>query len=447
MSYQTALERLLSLPDFERMQNIPAGQWSYDLDCMYEFLHILGDPHLKLPAIHVTGTKGKGSTAAMMASVLTAAGYRSGLFISPHLHTIRERICINGEPMNGVGFAGLVDTLWPVVETAEREKACQVTLFELLTTMAFIGFIREHCAYQVLEVGLGGRLDATNVVERPLVSIITSISLDHTAILGNTVEAIAGDKAGIIKPGCPVVTAPQAPTALEKIRHVAREQGAPLRVIGMDYTWERLDYDLGGQAFRIHGQRDSFEGWLPLLGRHQIENAACVVAACRALQKQGVALSDNAIQEGLRRVRWPGRLEVLGHAPLVVVDGSHNPYSAVRLREAIDEYLPHQRMVLVFGVSSDKDLDGMARELAPATWMVFACRSRSSRARSTADIKAAFARLGVPTREFPTVAAATDAALNIARGDDLVLGSGSLFTVAEVREKILGVVPEIFDEQ
>lgn len=448
MDYRTALERLLSLVHTDRLANGHTSPASpYTLARMCEFLRLLGDPHLQLPAVHVTGTKGKGSVAAMMHSVLLAAGHRTGIYTSPHLHTYRERIKLGREPLDVAVFAHLVDTLWPKVEVlASRGSADRVTHFEMLTAMAFVCFNEAGCAYQVLEVGVGGRLDATNVIERPLVSILTSISPDHTGVLGNTVAEIAWEKAGIIKPLCPVVSAPQRPEATDVIRRVANDRGSHLTEVEQSYRFEWVSSGLSGQHFCIHEPMGLFKGWIPLLGQHQLENAACVLAACRVLQEQGVHLPDDAILQGLRSVEWPARLEVLHLDPLLVIDGAHNPHSAACLRMAVEGYLPHRRLFLIFGISLDKDLAGIVDELAPITYRVLACRSRHYRSRSPADIAALFQERGVPAQGCSTIDEAIQAAVEQAEPGDLILGAGSIFTVAEIREKVLGMPLELYTQ-
>lgn len=448
MDYPTALARLLSLINSDQRDYVNTSPSTHhSLDRMRELLHLLGDPHLRLPAIHVTGTKGKGSVAAMMHSVLLAAGHRSGIYTSPHLHTYRERIKLGREPLDEMIFAHLVDTLWTKVgELASRSSTDRVTHFEMLTAMAFVCFSEAGCAYQVLEAGLGGRLDSTNVIERPLVSILTSISLDHTTVLGNTVAEIAWEKAGIIKPLCPVVSAPQRPEAAAVIRRVANDMGSHLTEVGQSYRFERISFDLSGQHFSIHEPNRHFEGWIPLLGEHQLENAACVLAACRVLQEKGVYLPDDAIQQGLRSVEWPARLEVLNRNPLLVIDGAHNPHSADCLRMAIEGYLPHRCLFLIFGISADKDLAGIVNVLAPITHKVLACHSRHYRSRSPDDIATLFQARGVPAQAYSTIDEAIQAAIQQVEPGDLILGAGSIFTVAEIREKVLGLPLELYTQ-
>ena len=448
MDYREAIQRLLSLVDYERAYRTGPGQPRYDLTRMEEFLRRLGNPHLQAPTVHVAGTKGKGSTAAMIASALTEEGYVTGLYTSPHLHTFRERIRMGLVPITAQEFASLVEGLWDAAqEVGKTDPQGGVTTFEMLTAMAFAHFARQRADVQVLEVGLGGRLDATNTVERPLVCVITALSLDHTAILGNTVAEIAREKAGIIKQGSVVVTAPQPPEALAVIQEVCEARGATLVQAAQVYAWERTSQDLAGQSFTLRGRQGEWALWIPLLGRHQMENAGTAVAAFDVLRRQGVPIAHRSVVQGLQSVRWPGRLEVLQRYPLVVADGAHNPASSGRLRLAVEEDLPHRRLLLVLGISADKDLDGMVEELAqlkPA--LVVATRSRHPRALPTGAIARPFQQRGIPVHEVAEVGEATQYAIAQAGEEDLVLVTGSLFAVAEAREQVRGIPPELYPE-
>ena len=332
MNYTEALDKLLTLTDLERVSGQVPHTRRYDLGRMAALLEGLGNPHLKTPTVHITGTKGKGSVAAIIASVLAAQGYSPGLFTSPHLHTFRERIRFGGEPVSEPEFASLVEDTWPVVEAINAEGSQgAVTTFELLTAMAFVHFYQRRAGFQVIEVGLGGRLDSTNLVQ-PQVSAITSISLDHTHVLGDTVECIARDKAGIIKPGSVAVASPQAPEVMRILEEVCREQRATLVAVERECEWTREASDLDGQDFLIAAPWGKFHLRIPLLGRHQLENAATALMTLHALNDLGVTISRDSLDRGLRSVRWPARLEVLSRKPLVVADGAHNPHSAASLR-------------------------------------------------------------------------------------------------------------------
>ena len=444
MDYTTALRRVLGLADLERMVEPPVARPRYDLDRMYAFLDLLERPHLATPTVHVTGTKGKGSTSSMVASILRSGGNTAGLYTSPHLHTMRERIQLNGDPLSEEEFADTVEAVWPAVEAMSAEG---VTTFEALTGMAFRAFASRRLDWQVLEVGMGGTLDATNTVESPEVCVITSISLDHTKILGDTVEAIARDKGGIIKPGAAVVTAPQTPGVIAILEEACARAGAELVQTAERYTWRVTGFDLRGQSFHVEGPGGEWDGWIPLLGEHQVENAVCAIAAAEALAERGHDVTREAVLDGLANVRWPARLEVLAERPLVVADGAHNPYSAGKLVEAVDRYFGARRRVLLFGASLGHDLRGIVRALAalePEAVVVTA--SRHPRAVAMDTLMQEFRDAGMPVQWGGSVAEGFEQAKALAGPDDLVLATGSLFTAVEVRERLFGIPPEEYPE-
>ena len=444
VDYKKAVDRLLSLTDLERVSGQAPHVRRYDLTRTEALLQRLDNPHLDIPTVHITGTKGKGSTAAMISSVLAAQGYRPGLFTSPHLHTFRERIQYMNEPVTEEGFASLVGELWPTVERMNREESYgEVTTFELLTAMAFTHFKGQGADVQVVEVGLGGRRDSTNLV-RPSVCVITSISLDHTHILGDTVEQIAEDKAGIIKSGSVAVVGPQVPQVMGVIERACREKEVPLVSVERECSWTKQASDLDGQSFRLSTSWGEFDLWTPLLGGYQLENAATALAALQVMAQRGLSLSRDALDRGFRSVRWPGRMEVLGRAPLLVADGAHNPYSAGRLMEALKEYFEFRRLIGVVGVLADKGLEGIAQELAQGLSIAVATRSRHPRSASPATVAAAFHRADVEAHQVDTTGDALEHALGLASGQDLVVVTGSLFVVAEAREAVLGIPPETY---
>ncbi len=435
MNYQAAVAFLLSFADYERWPGF-AYAARFDLRRMEELLALLGDPHLKPKTIHIAGSKGKGSTAAMIASGLRAAGFKTGLYTSPHLHTIRERIRVNGELIAEDELASLVSELKPAVEEINRGSYGELTTFELLTALAFLYFQKSGVDFQVLEAGLGGRLDATNVVN-PQICVLTSISLDHTAVLGNTIAQIAAEKAGIIKPGVKVVSSPQSPEAAEVIHDACLEKKAELIMVGREIHWEGKEVSLGCQLLEVTGRRDAYELSIPLLGEHQLENAATAVAVLESLN-----IGKEEIISGLASVKWPGRLEILSRRPLLVVDGAHNRDSARRLKEALKKLFRFNRAILIIGTSSDKDISGIAAELGSFFEMVIATSSRHPRAASPVELAREFDRYKVPVQVTENVEQAVSKALAISGEQDLICATGSLFLVAEVRGLIKGIPTE-----
>ena len=446
MRYRQALDYICGFADFERASTDRIRYRDFNLERVRALLRPLGDPHLALPAVHVAGTKGKGSTVAMVAAVLEAAGLRAGVFTSPHLHTMRERIAAGGAAISEEEFARQAERLAPfVTQVNEGGDYGRLTTFELLTAMGFLHFRDSGAQVMVLEVGLGGRLDATNVV-MPQVCAITNISLDHTEVLGESLAQIAAEKAAIVKPGVPVVSGPQPDEALRVIEGAAREAGSPLTLVGQDVTWTLEGSDLSGQDFRVTTSRGDYRLRTPLLGDHQVENAATAVAVCERLADWGLPISMESVRRGLGRVSWPGRLEVLGREPLIVVDGAHNPYSVKRLVEAIRGHFRVSSIFLVVGANRTKKLGGMVEELAglPAIGRAVATRSRHPRAASPDSLALEMTDRGIDAEQTPDTASALARARELAGPEDLVLVTGSLFVVAEAREAVLGVEPETY---
>lgn len=441
MEYRQAVDYLLSLADFERSGRF---QDRPDVRPMLSLLQRLNDPHLGPLTIHVAGSKGKGSVAAMLDSILRAANLHSGLYTSPHLHSYCERIRIGGEPIAEECFARLTERLRGAADSEARSgKARQLVTFDLLTALAFLAFQERGVRVQVLETGLGGRVDSTNVFQKKEVCIISPISLEHTAILGDTIEAIAGEKAAIIRPGSTVVLAPQAhEDAVRVVRRTAAETGASLVEVAHQYRWQRLSHDRQGQRFRLDGPHGTIDLKLPLLGEHQLENAATAVAGAAALHESVLAIPPEAIVRGLASVSWPGRLEVLRQSPLIIADGAHNRDSARRLRQALGDYFSCRRAVFIIGISADKDVNGLAEELAPIAIGVIATRSRHPRAMPPERIAAAFSRLGVEAETAATAEEALALAVAVGGGQEVICLAGSLFLVAEGREQILRVTAQ-----
>ncbi len=438
MDYQQAIDYLSSYTDYEVVPRLAHNAANYDLRRVEELLSRIGNPHLKARSIHIAGTNGKGSVAAMIASVLTTAGYITGLYTSPHLHTWRERIRVNEELISEAELAALVEELKPEAEAVNREATYgRLTTFELLTTLAFTHFAAKEADFQVLEVGMGGKFDATNVIN-PEVSIITAISLDHTEVLGNTLAEITAEKAGIIKPGNMVVTSPQPDEAARVIAETCLSREARLIKVGSDVTWQSLGFNNNQQRLRVVGRLGIYELSIPLLGWHQLVNAATAVAALEVLTGKGFNLSQGSIADGLARVSWPGRLQVLGNHPLIVVDGAHNPDAARRLRESLKQYFDFDRAILVIGASDDKDIAGVVSELAPIADKVIVTHSHHPRPMATAAIVAEFTKHGVESQVVDNVPSALTEALALAGDRDLICVAGSLFVVAEAIEQISG---------
>jgi dihydrofolate synthase/folylpolyglutamate synthase len=435
MNYIEAVDYVYSFADYEKTP-VPHAAANYDLRRLEELLGYFGEPHLKTKAVHITGTKGKGSTAAMIASVLTTAGYAAGLYTSPHLLDIRERIRIGNHLITEDEFAATLEKLKPEIEAVNRRAAYgKLTTFEVLTAMAFSHFADKNAEWQVLEVGLGGTYDATNIIKHPEVCIITSISYDHIEILGNTLTAIAGEKCGIIKPGCTVVVSPQNGEAMRVIEDTCARRDARLIKVGSDITWRGLDFDVNAQQMLIAGRLDSYEVSIPLLGDHQMVNAATAVGALEALVEGGARISKDSLINGMARVKWPGRFQIISNSPAILLDGAHNQDSAEKLSHAIEHYLKFKKAVLVIGASSDKDVSGMAAALAPITAQVIATRSRNPRAMAPEKIAREFARYNIPYDITSDITSAMNRAVALAGKSGLICVTGSLFIVAEVLEQ------------
>jgi dihydrofolate synthase/folylpolyglutamate synthase len=382
--------------------------------------------------VHIAGTKGKGSTAAMIASILASSGYRTGLYTSPHLLSITERIKVNGHNIPEADFADIMGRMVHDAEQVNRSGGLgELTTFELLTALAFIYFKEAGVDYQVLETGLGGRLDATNVV-KPEVCIITSISYDHTDVLGDTLQKIAFEKAGIIKGGSNVVCASQQAEAMDVISRVCREKGARLLTAGREFTWESEGFTGAGQTFTVHGLKQSYHLDIPLLGEYQLENAATAVAAVEALSDPAVGITPQSIAAGLHGLQWQGRLQVLRKNPLVVIDGAHNAYSMKLLGVALRRYFRFARLFMVFGASSDKDIDGMVAEIKSFADGVIFTGSGHPRAVPPPQLAILFSKAGKAAPSAGNVAAAMEMALARAGPNDLICATGSIFLIAEV---------------
>jgi len=439
LNYSQAEEYLNSFTNYEQIPGVSYAQPGYSLRHVEELLNRMGNPQLAARTIHIAGTKGKGSVAAMIAQVLSSSGYKTGRYTSPHFHTLRERITIDGHLISEAEFAAAMVEVKPFIESMKQDTAFrQLTYFEALTALAFAYFRKKQADFQVLEVGLGGRLDATNVVAKPAVCVITSISLDHTQILGNSLEEIAREKAGIIKPGCRVVISPQPEEAASVISDICREKEAKVVQIGKDVTWHKTSGDLHQQSLVIEGLTEKHQVSIPLLGDFQLENAATSVATLGVLASEGFAISAANIVQGLALVQWPGRFQILRQHPTVLVDGAHNVASMKRLVNNVKAYFPGKRIFLVFGTSCDKDIPGIINELVSFPSQVIVTRASHSRAAPLPTLAAEFTKRGIEPETERTVTEAISRAFSLAGKTDIICVTGSLFVVAEALDYFSG---------
>ena len=424
-AYNLALDYLYSFVDYSLKHASELAKADFSLDRMFALMDALGEPQNAYPIIHVAGTKGKGSTSALCASALQAAGYKVGLYTSPHLADYCERIQIDASPLAHGQLVALVDEVRPAVARVPK-----LTTFEITTAIGFLAFARAGVDAAVVEVGLGGRLDATNVAT-PRVSVITSLSMDHTAVLGSTLAKIAGEKAGIIKEGIPVVSSPQKAEALDVLERVARERSASLTLVGRDVKFAFVSSSLDGQHFIIHNSEFRIMNYeIPLLGQHQMINAATAYAA---LQASGLAVSDETIQKGFSQVKWPARFEVARREPPVIFDSAHNDDSFARLRETLETYFPGRQVYLIFGASEDKNIPGMFREMKPKIKKLIATRADHPRALEVEKILGLADQAQVKNEAAVPVSAALARALELSAKDgSIVLSAGSMFVTAEV---------------
>lgn len=440
LTYEDALTYLKQFINYETQPPVPYDPEHFRVQVFAEFLQTLGAPHQAFPSVHIAGSKGKGSTAAMVAAILSQAGLKTGLFTTPHLVTMRERTQIDRQWISREEFAALIAELRSHVETHPRPHTRGIrTFFELTTALSFLHFARQQVDIAVVEVGLGGRLDTTNVLT-PRVAVLTPIGLEHTHILGDTLEAIAGEKAGIIKPQSCVVSAPQAPEVVEVLARRCQEQGATLWLAGRDFQWQVTVSSWQGN--RLHfcgfGQRlDDLDVALP--GRHQAANAAVAIAVIQQLQQQGWSITEEHIRQGLATVQWEGRLEVLSQHPWVVLDAAHTVESARCLHQALGEVFPHQRLFLVLGISTDKKIAGIIATLAPLAHQVIVTRSQSPRACDPQDLAAQVRQHGVPVHIESDTVVALEFARAQAQPSDLVCVTGSIHLLGEIKTRLQGL--------
>ncbi len=446
-AYQESLDYLYGRLNYERL-GMPRGSAELRLGRMRRLLRRLGDPHEGLRIVHIAGTKGKGSTAAMLAAALSASGVSTGLFCSPHLHRLEERFRVDGAEASADELVGLVEAVRPAVASLDavdpHYRHRGATFFEVTAAMGLLHFARRGAGAVVLEVGMGGRLDSTNVV-RPLLAILTTISFDHTRQLGTTLGAIAGEKAGILKRGRPAVSGVRGDEARDAIRRAARARAAPIREVDVDfdYTYHPpgpiLARPTPGRVAVRTWRRDWPGVELPMLGAHQGHNAAVAMAALDALGELGLDVGPDAVARGFAGLSWPARVEVIAERPWVVVDGAHNVASARALAEALRACFPPSARTLVFGTTREKDLPGQLAVLLPMAGAVIATRyvenPRSVPPEEVAEAVRALDGRAVLTAPGPAEALAL--ARRITPPDGLICVTGSLFLAAETRALVL----------
>lgn len=443
--YQQSLDYLYSYIDYSLTRSFRYSPEKFDLKRMEILLEKLGNPHEKYKIIHIAGTKGKGSTAAFIETILRTAGYKTGLYTSPHMIDFRERIRLCGEKVPKREFVGLVEKIKPIAENIER-----ITTFELTTAIGFLFFANMNVDVAVVEVGMGGRLDATNVVT-PLVSVITQISYDHTDILGKTLNAIAHEKGGIIKNNIPTVLAPQKELAYEELINITKIRNSSVTNVGDDYRFSSYKRSLDCQIINLWSVKDQLKmnafltdpqksNWkpiqakLPLLGYHQIVNAATAYSAIQVIRKFAIQVTDRDILEGFNNTSWPGRFEVIKKDPPLIIDSAHNPESALMLRLTIEDYLKVVPAILLFGASEDKDVHGMLEYLIPRMDEIVVTESTHPRMMKAQEVYKICQQLGGKAKCLPHIEDAYDYCREKAGNEKAIIVGGSIFVAAAMKE-------------
>ncbi len=439
-TYDAAMKYLFAQTDYEQMLRVRYNEDTFNLNRMRLLLRKLSDPHKKIKSVHIAGTKGKGSTATMLATMLEACGHKVGLYTSPHICDIRERICINGEMISQADLRRLIVKSEPFIEKMTDKP----TFFEIFTAMAFTYFADKGVDLAVIETGLGGRLDSTNVL-RPLVCGLTSISMDHTQQLGNTLSAIAGEKAGILKRDVPAVSVPQAPEAKAVIKQTAKDVRVPLLFTGDD-----IDFSYRVESSRDYGchtrvclttPRSKFEHLpVPVHGEHQALNCGLALALLDQLKGKGIEIDDELAIKGLASVYLPGRMEMLRDDPKTIVDGAHNAASIQALIRALGQHVPYDSMVMVFGCAINKDIPGMMKQIATgADKVIFTQTSGNARAADPKELAFAYEECSNRVAQIaPTLKEALAIAENAVSREDIICICGSFYLVGEAKDMLQG---------
>ena len=417
----------------EAMQLIHATQRfgsRLGLTSIRALLSRLGNPQNRLKFVHVAGTNGKGSVCAYLYAILQAAGLRVGLYTSPYIQRFTERIQVNGVEISEDAIARITTHIRAAIEDMAANGLDSPTEFDLVTAIGFAYFAQNNCDIVVLEVGLGGRLDSTNIIEVPEVAVITRLGYDHTDVLGDTLEKIAFEKAGIIKPNCDVVLCPQPPEAEAVFEELSAARGARLHKVDLSGI-QPTEFGLWGQRF-THAQFGEFR--ITLLGEHQLTNAALALDAARLLMKKGFPITEDAIGQGLASARWPGRMELLQSNPPVLVDGAHNVQGVAALKRGLQQYFPGKRFIFLVGVLSDKDYGDMMREIAPLAERFLTITPESPRALPAKALKEHLTRYGKPVQSFERLDDAIAEGLRQCGEDSVLCAFGSLYYIGRVRE-------------
>jgi len=440
-SYKQAKEFLLQTIDYEKLTQYKYDSSSFDLKRMEEMMAFVGNPHKKRRCVHITGTKGKGSTSIIIASILKELGLKTGLFTSPHLIYLEERMKVNDRMISQKMFVELINRLKPYVDRIMlKNPTLMPTFFEIVTAIAFLYFERKKVDISVLEVGMGGRLDSTNII-LPEISVITPVSYDHTDRLGHTLDRIAYEKAGIIKEGVPVISSAQEPEPLSVISKTCKEKNARLYLVGKDIRINNIKVTkrngFYGTEYEIRTWRNIYKNiFLPLVGRHQVENCATAIGALDVLAENGIIETNNEnIINALAKVKCPARIEVISESPLIVLDTAHTVSSMKILRESIKENFSFKKLIVVIGLSADKDIEGILKEIAFVADDLILTRTGNPREAEPEKMAVTAKRF---YRKNPMVIEDIDEALKeakrIAEKDDLICITGSFFLAGKLKK-------------
>jgi len=416
----------------EYLFNLKIYGMSLGLERIEYLLKILGSPYKDLKAIHITGTNGKGSVGAMISSILHSAGYKVGLFTSPHLVSFEERIVVNGKRIPKEGVCSLMERIKPIAESMTKNgKFDHPTFFEVATAMAFEHFSEEEVDYAVLEVGLGGRLDATNVIT-PLVSVITTIALDHTHVLGTSLEEVAREKAGIIKSGVPVVTGIEDDIILDLIKKICKEKKCEVYASKEKGKYTLKEADLDAQIFDIEVNGIRYKNFkIHLLGEHQLKNALTVGLTIEVLKRKGINIQEKSVRKGFETTRWPGRLEIVQENPTVILDCAHNPAGMKALRSALEQLFRGKKVTFVMGIMRDKDIHGIVKEITSMADNIIITKPTFERAAEPEIIEREAKKYCNNVLIKSGVGDAVSYALKNAAKNDIICITGSIFNVGE----------------